>query len=113
MFGMDLTLKLSDFKLVFTRPKDMIIGCVSQFAVMPLLAFGLSRLFGFDAALTAGMVLVGTCPGGTSSNVITYLSKGRRGVVCGDDKREYDTRSVFDARHHLPPFEDRRFGGCT
>lgn len=76
MFGMGLTLKLSDFKLVFTRPKDMIIGCVSQFTVMPLLAFGLSKLFGFDAALTAGMVLVGTCPGGTSSNVITYLSKG-------------------------------------
>lgn len=76
MFGMGLTLKLDDFKLVFTRPKDMIIGCASQFIVMPLLAFGLSKLFGLDAALTAGMVLVGTCPGGTSSNVITYLSKG-------------------------------------
>ncbi len=76
MFGMGLTLKLNDFKLVFTRPKDMIIGCASQFIVMPLLAFGLSKIFGFDAALTAGMVLVGTCPGGTSSNVITYLSKG-------------------------------------
>lgn len=76
MFGMGLTLKLDDFKLVFTRPKDMIIGCASQFIVMPLLAFGLSKSFGLDAALTAGMVLVGTCPGGTSSNVITYLSKG-------------------------------------
>lgn len=76
MFGMGLTLKLDDFKLVFTRPKDIIIGCASQFIVMPLLAFGLSKLFGLDAALTAGMVLVGTCPGGTSSNVITYLSKG-------------------------------------
>lgn len=75
MFGMGLTLKLDDFRLVFTRPKDMIIGCASQFIVMPLLAFVLSRLFGLDPALTAGMVLVGTCPGGTSSNVITYLSK--------------------------------------
>lgn len=76
MFGMGLTLKLDDFKLVFTRPKDMIIGCASQFIVMPLLAFGLSRIFNLDPALTAGVVLVGTCPGGTSSNVITYLSKG-------------------------------------
>lgn len=76
MFGMGLTLKLDDFKLVFTRPKDMFIGCASQFIVMPLLAFGLSRLFNLDPALTAGVVLVGTCPGGTSSNVITYLSKG-------------------------------------
>ncbi len=76
MFGMGLTLKLEDFKLVFTRPKDIIVGCVSQFTVMPLLAWGLGTLFHLDPALMAGVVLVGTCPGGTSSNVITYLSKG-------------------------------------
>ena len=76
MFGMGLTLKLSDFKLVFTRPKEITIGCASQFIVMPALAFLLSKIFGLDAALMAGVVLVGTCPGGTSSNVITYLSKG-------------------------------------
>ena len=76
MFGMGLTLKLEDFKLVFTRPKDIIIGCLAQFTVMPLLAFLLEKAFGLDAALLAGVVLVGTCPGGTSSNVITYLSKG-------------------------------------
>ena len=76
MFGMGLTLKLEDFKLVFTRPKDIIIGCLAQFTVMPLLAFLLGKAFGLDAALMAGVVLVGTCPGGTSSNVITYLSKG-------------------------------------
>lgn len=76
MFGMGLTLKLEDFKLVFTRPKDIIIGCVSQFLIMPLLAWLLGTLFRLDAALLAGVVLVGTCPGGTSSNVITYLSKG-------------------------------------
>ena len=76
MFGMGLTLKLEDFKLVFTRPKDIIIGCLAQFTVMPLLAFLLGKAFGLDAALLAGVVLVGTCPGGTSSNVITYLSKG-------------------------------------
>lgn len=76
MFGMGLTLKLEDFKLVFTRPKDIIIGCLAQFTIMPLLAWLLGSLFRLDPALLAGVVLVGTCPGGTSSNVITYLSKG-------------------------------------
>ena len=76
MFGMGLTLKLEDFKVVFTRPKDIIIGCISQFTIMPLLAFALCKIFNLDPALAAGVVLVGTCPGGTSSNVITYLSKG-------------------------------------
>ncbi len=76
MFGMGLTMKPRDFALVFRRPKDILIGCAAQFIIMPLLAFGLSSLFHLDPALTAGVVLVGTCPGGTSSNVITYLSKG-------------------------------------
>ncbi len=76
MFGMGLTLKPSDFAVVFKRPKDIIIGCLAQFTIMPLLAFGLGKLFGLDAGLLAGIILVGTCPGGTSSNVITYLSKG-------------------------------------
>ena len=76
MFGMGLTLKLEDFKLVFSRPKDVIIGCVAQFTIMPLLAFMLCKLFNLDVALMTGVVLVGACPGGTSSNVITYLSKG-------------------------------------
>ena len=49
MFGMGLTLKLEDFKLVFTRPKDILIGCVAQFTVMPLLAFALGKIFGLDA----------------------------------------------------------------
>lgn len=76
MFGMGLTLSLDDFKMVFTHPKDILIGCLAQFTIMPLLAIALGKLFQLDAALLAGVVLVGTCPGGTSSNVITYLSKG-------------------------------------
>lgn len=76
MFGMGLTLKLEDFKVVFTQPKNVIVGCISQYVVMPLLAFVLGKLFGLNEALLAGVVLVGTCPGGTSSNVITYLSRG-------------------------------------
>ena len=76
MFGMGLTLKPGDFKVVFSRPKDVVIGCAAQFTVMPLLAFLLTRLFGLSPELSIGVILVGTCPGGTSSNVMTYLSKG-------------------------------------
>lgn len=76
MFGMGLTLKPSDFTVVFKRPKEIIIGCIAQFTVMPFLAFTLGKLFGLEAGLLAGVILVGTCPGGTASNVITYLSKG-------------------------------------
>jgi len=76
MFGMGLTLKLEDFKVVFTRPKDIIIGCIAQFTIMPLLAFLIGKTFGLEAGLLSGVILVGTCPGGTSSNVITYLSDG-------------------------------------
>lgn len=76
MFGMGLTLKAEDFLVVFRHPKDVIMGCAAQFTIMPLLAFGLGKLFGLEAGLLAGVILVGTCPGGTSSNVITYLSRG-------------------------------------
>jgi len=76
MFGMGLTMKLEDFRVVFTRPRDIFIGCVAQFTIMPVLALLLGKAFGLDDALLAGVILVGTCPGGTSSNVITYLSDG-------------------------------------
>ena len=76
MFGMGLTLKPDDFILIFKRPKDIICGIIAQYSIMPFIAFILCYLFHLDSALTAGVVLVGTCPGGTASNVITYLSKG-------------------------------------
>ena len=83
MFGMGLTMKLSDFAVVFARPRDVIIGCLAQFIVMPLLAFGLGKSFGLSNELLVGVILVGTCPGGTSSNVITYLSKGDTALSVG------------------------------
>ena len=83
MFGMGLTLRLQDFKIVFSRPKDVVIGCLAQFTVMPLLAWALSRLFQLDEALALGVVLVGCCPGGTASNVITYLAKGDLALSVG------------------------------
>lgn len=76
MFGMGLTLKPHDFQVVFSRPKDVIIGCIAQFTVMPLLAFLLTKTFDLPTELAVGVILVGTCPGGTSSNVMTYMSKG-------------------------------------
>jgi len=76
MFGMGLTLNLKDFVAVFRRPKDVIVGCLCQFIIMPLLALALAWAFRLPPELALGVVLVGCCPGGTSSNVITYLSKG-------------------------------------
>lgn len=76
MFGMGLTISPQDFKVVFTRPRDVAVGCIAQFTVMPLLAYVLCAVFGLEAGLMAGVILVGACPGGTASNVITLFSKG-------------------------------------
>ena len=76
MFGMGLTLKPQDFKVVFSRPKEIIIGFLAQFILMPLIAFVLIKTFRLPPELAVGVMLVGTCPGGTSSNVMTYMSKG-------------------------------------
>ena len=83
MFGMGMALKPEDFRIVLSRPKDVITGCLAQFTIMPLLAWTLSRVFALDEALAVGVVLVGCCPGGTASNVITYLAKGDLALSVG------------------------------
>ena len=83
MFGMGMALRFDDFHIVFSRPRDVIVGCLAQYSIMPLLAFALSRLFALDDALAVGVVLVGCCPGGTASNVITYLAKGDLALSVG------------------------------
>ena len=83
MFGMGLTLKAEDFKVVFSRPRDVLVGCLAQFTVMPLLAFALTKVFRLEPALAIGVILVGCCPGGTASNVITYLAKGDLALSVG------------------------------
>ena len=83
MFGMGMTLRADDFHIVFSRPKDIVIGCLAQFTVMPLLAWTLARAFALDEALTVGVVLVGCGPGGTASNVITYLAHGDLALSVG------------------------------
>ena len=76
MFGMGLTIKVTDFRVVLTRPKELFIGCLLQYTVMPLAAFAVAKLFGLSADLALGVILVGCCPGGTASNVITYIADG-------------------------------------
>ncbi|MDO5746234.1 MAG: bile acid:sodium symporter family protein [Actinomycetaceae bacterium] len=76
MFAMGLTLTPPDFVLVVKRPLPILIGVVSQFVIMPLLGLALAWIFGLPPALAAGVILVGCAPGGTSSNVISYLAKG-------------------------------------
>lgn len=76
MFGMGMTLRFEDFKLVFKRPKDVFIGALAQFTIMPALAWFLATIFQLPPELAVGVILVGTCPGGTSSNVMTYLARG-------------------------------------
>lgn len=76
MFGMGMTLRLQDFRLVFQRPRDVFVGALAQFTVMPGLAWMLAKAFNLPPELAVGVILVGTCPGGTSSNVMTYLAKG-------------------------------------
>ena len=83
MFGMGLTLNPDDFKIVFTRPKDIIIGSLAQFTVMPTTAWLLTKLFGLSDELAIGVILVGCCPGGTASNVMTYLAKGDLALSVG------------------------------
>lgn len=76
MFGMGLTLTIPDFELVVKRPLPVLIGVVSQFVIMPLIGLALAWVFGLPGALAAGVILVGSAPGGTSSNVISYLARG-------------------------------------
>ncbi|TQR13922.1 bile acid:sodium symporter family protein [Psychrobacillus lasiicapitis] len=76
MFGMGLTLKAVDFKLILTHPKPVIFGVLAQFIIMPLAAFTIAYLLQLPSELAAGLVLLGSVPGGTASNVMVYLAKG-------------------------------------
>ena len=76
LFTMGTTLKVDDFANVFKKPKEISVGLLAQYMIMPVLAFLLAKMFCLNEALTVGIVLVGTVPGGTASDVITFLSKG-------------------------------------
>ena len=83
MFGMGLTLSAKDFRVVFSRPKDVLMGCLAQFTVMPLMAWLLASVFSLPKELALGVILVGCCPGGTASNVITFLARGDLALSVG------------------------------
>lgn len=76
MLGMGLTLRLTDFSEVLRMPKIIVIGLLAQFTIMPLSAYFWAKVLDLEASLAIGLILVGTCPGGTASNVITYLARG-------------------------------------
>ncbi|HET7289857.1 MAG TPA: bile acid:sodium symporter family protein, partial [Thermodesulfobacteriota bacterium] len=76
MFGMGMTLTVEDFRRIAARPRDVAIGAAAQYGIMPVTGFILVKVFQLDPMLATGVVLVGSCPGGTASNVITYLAKG-------------------------------------
>lgn len=76
MLGMGLTLTFRDFAEVTRNPKAVLLGVAAQFVVMPSVAFALVKLFQLPPDLAIGVILVGACPGGTSSNVMTFLARG-------------------------------------
>lgn len=76
MLGMGLTLHVDDFKEITKMPWAVLLGAALQYTVLPLSAFGISKLLNLEPALAVGLIIVGCCPGGTASNVITYLARG-------------------------------------
>ena len=76
MFSMGLTLTTEDFKILAKRPLDICIGAAAQYLIMPLIALCLTRILHLPDAIALGLILVGCCPGGVSSNIMSYLCGG-------------------------------------
>lgn len=76
MFTMGLTLSIDDFKEIFKQPIKVIVLALAQYLVMPIIAVSLVFLFNLPPEIAIGVILVGSSPGGTSSNVMTFLAKG-------------------------------------
>ncbi|MFR0590586.1 bile acid:sodium symporter family protein [Bifidobacterium thermophilum] len=76
LFGMGLTLSVDDFARIIKQPLMVIVGTVAHYVIMPLIAVLLCWIFHLDGAIAVGVILVGCCPSGTSSNVMSFLSRG-------------------------------------
>ena len=76
MFSLGLELTIKDFKRVALQPKDFIIGTISQLFLLPIIAFGLLSLWPLQPALAVGVMIIAACPGGVTSNLLTYLARG-------------------------------------
>jgi BASS family bile acid:Na+ symporter len=75
MFGMGTTLSLKDFARVMQMPKGVLVGVVAQYSVMPFVGWGLTKIFSLPPEIAAGVVLIGSCPSGLASNVMSYLAR--------------------------------------
>ena len=75
MFGMGCELSLKELLIVIKRPKAILVGIVCHYTIMPLIGFGLANLFDFPKEIAAGIILVGCCPSGLASNVMSYLGR--------------------------------------
>lgn len=75
MFGMGTQLSLKDFKGVFKKPKGVAVGIICQYSIMPVIGISLALAFGFPAEVAAGVVLIGSCPGGVASNVMAFIAR--------------------------------------
>lgn len=73
MFGIGLSLKLSDFRKIFWYPKDLIVGLSLQMVLLPIFAFLLAGISPLSSELKVGIIILAICPGGTTSNFISYL----------------------------------------
>ena len=76
MLTMGLTLRPADFRILAARPLDILIGAIAQFTIMPLVAWALVQFWDLPRGIAAGLILVGCCPGGVSSNIMSFLCKG-------------------------------------
>ena len=76
MLTMGLTLSKEDFRILVSRPADMLIGVTAQYLLMPLIAWTVAKAFGLPQSVAIGLLLVGCCPGGVSSNLMSFLCKG-------------------------------------
>lgn len=83
MFGVALDLKVRDFKIALSRPRAFLIGVVTQFVLLPALAFGLTFALQMPASVALGVTMVAACPGGNMSNFMTNVAKGSTALsVC-------------------------------
>ncbi len=76
MLTMGMTLTANDFRILFSRPFDIVIGALAQYTIMPCLAWTVAHVAGFEPSVAVGLILVGCCPGGVSSNLMSYLCRG-------------------------------------
>ncbi|CAK9151756.1 unnamed protein product [Ilex paraguariensis] len=76
MLGMGMTLTFDDLRGALAMPKELITGFVLQYSVMPLSGFFVGKLLNLPSYYAAGLILVGCCPGGTASNIVTYIARG-------------------------------------